>query len=696
MNLKGFKKLSEDGKTTIMLHPQGHEIKVVHSALSPEMRSRLKDLPLHKKAMGGAVKPIGQSDQPVVDYGSVPVKSSPNQDTPAASKPDPSAKLNNLRDPNYSDVVVPMADGGDTTPPKNIPSTTDENGKPMKSHAPWMNQPSEAAPSLPTADAPSGSWLYRMASAIPDSFFVPGGKQQMLQEHFGNPSAQAATPTSSGDAQAAEPAPADNTPDLFSSTKRAIQNTPAAQAPQESIPGFQDQLNKLVPNPAPPSAPPGASASSPQYPNNYQGQQQSSLDAQLQALDLQKQADLAKNQVNANASQQEAANELDYQNKAQTAQDIYNQNFQKYMGEFDKTYADISNGHIDPDEYINNMSTGKRIFTGIGLLLGGMGSGLTKGPNLAWESLQNNINRDIQGQEANLGAKENLLGFNLRETGNLEQAQSMTNLQMQAILGSKFRQNAANTQNQMLASNNLGVESAFKQKAAEISHQMALQDAMWGTPGAGKPSSDLDFQNRIQFLQNQPGEEGKKAAAFLQSHHMTGMPGITSNPVAPSDNEYMQNMVNIRKLLNQAQGVLSNTGALGAGWVAGHTPSFLGGGAGPEVQAQAKAISDGLALEIPKFLKFSGLRGEEANAVRGLVPDIAGTHFTGGDQAKLSLLNKMVDDHYNTFLRDKGYPTPSSSGTPNLQGNSLKLYNWAKQHPDDPRATQVLQKLGTK
>lgn len=50
-----FKKVSSDKKTSTLRHAQGHEIKVAHSALSPEMREKISNLPVYM-AEGGDVE----------------------------------------------------------------------------------------------------------------------------------------------------------------------------------------------------------------------------------------------------------------------------------------------------------------------------------------------------------------------------------------------------------------------------------------------------------------------------------------------------------------------------------------------------------------------------------------------------------------------------------------------------------------
>ena len=70
-DLSRFKKVSSDAKSTTMRHSNGHEVKIVHSALSPAMRAQVDSLPTAeapvKAARGGMVKKYanGTPDAPV-------------------------------------------------------------------------------------------------------------------------------------------------------------------------------------------------------------------------------------------------------------------------------------------------------------------------------------------------------------------------------------------------------------------------------------------------------------------------------------------------------------------------------------------------------------------------------------------------------------------------------------------------------
>jgi hypothetical protein len=60
---------------------------------------------------------------------------------------------------------------------------------------------------------------------------------------------------------------------------------------------------------------------------------------------------------------------------------------------------------IDPNRYFENRSTGERIMSGIGLILGGIGAGLTGRENVAFKVIDDAIERDIMAQRENLAAK---------------------------------------------------------------------------------------------------------------------------------------------------------------------------------------------------------------------------------------------------------------------------------------------------
>lgn len=75
---------------------------------------------------------------------------------------------------------------------------------------------------------------------------------------------------------------------------------------------------------------------------------------------------------------------------------------EKNLAESQKFLANATDkARIDPDRYMNNLTPGSKVMTSIGLALSGMGSGLTGQQNMAMNTLQTNIERDIKAQQTN-------------------------------------------------------------------------------------------------------------------------------------------------------------------------------------------------------------------------------------------------------------------------------------------------------
>lgn len=97
---------------------------------------------------------------------------------------------------------------------------------------------------------------------------------------------------------------------------------------------------------------------------------------------------------------------------------------------------------IDPNRYLGKMDTGGRVLTAIGLILGGMGAGLTGGPNQALQYLQTQIDRDIEAQRLGVEKKRSLYTANLQMLKDEDAAAEMTRAQMLEMAKLKLNQAA--------------------------------------------------------------------------------------------------------------------------------------------------------------------------------------------------------------------------------------------------------------
>jgi hypothetical protein len=140
----------------------------------------------------------------------------------------------------------------------------------------------------------------------------------------------------------------------------------------------------------------------------------------------------------------------------QTQQDDLNarkqllDNFQKNATEMRKHQMDVlndyANNHIDPKHYLQDMGTGQKIATAIGLLLGGFTGGFNKtGVNPAEQWLQEQQNRDIEAQKASMDQKKTLFGAYREMYNDDTLAEQATRASMNDFLNHEIQLQASKT-----------------------------------------------------------------------------------------------------------------------------------------------------------------------------------------------------------------------------------------------------------
>ncbi len=105
--------------------------------------------------------------------------------------------------------------------------------------------------------------------------------------------------------------------------------------------------------------------------------------------------------------------------------------------EYANAIDDAKNSRIDPNHFWSSRSTGQKVQTAIGMILSGIGSGLTGQPNTALEVLNRAIDRDIESQKANLGQKNNLVSMLYQKLGNVDHAEAMARMYLTADVAAK-------------------------------------------------------------------------------------------------------------------------------------------------------------------------------------------------------------------------------------------------------------------
>lgn len=136
--------------------------------------------------------------------------------------------------------------------------------------------------------------------------------------------------------------------------------------------------------------------------------------------------------------------------------------------------AAIMNQKIDPNRLWNSSSTGNKIAASIGLILGGIGAGLTHGPNAALDVMQKAIDRDVDSQKADLGKKQTLYSMNMDRYKNADQAYAATMLNYGNVAKALIDQTAARSGSQSAMSQAQLMGAQIDERLAPIQQKLAI------------------------------------------------------------------------------------------------------------------------------------------------------------------------------------------------------------------------------
>lgn len=633
-DLRNAKKVHGDKNTSTFHLKNGHMITVAHAALPALQRKQLERMPM---AEGG----IASKDSDIFNNASGAI----NRNIAGKDKPDESGEDEFTGDDRealargQSIQNGPAIDMGGGVSSKDIPSFADggdvspEDAAAYKEYAPDITPADVADLAAPLKDK-KGNTIANMDASSPAA---QRGREKdaAIVAQYPNVSSQ---------------------DDITGAADTGGGNIGTIQA------NAMDAANQ-------PASMPKASPNDPYGMNSYYQQQ-------MQALNQQQAGAMQENTVNANVGRYKAGLEQQYQNAVQAPMQKFQASMAQLNDEGNKIASEVASGAIDPKHYVNNMSTGSKIATGLGLLAGGIFSGKSGQENPAFQAVQQHIQNDINAQKTNLATKQNLLSYNLAKTGNLFAAEKLTEFQTNSIFESKFRSAADQAQNQMEQAKNMQVAGLFGQKKAELAHQISVNQALIG--GQPGQSDEQSFQNRMQFLRMNGNE---KMADEMEKKHIPGLPGQASVPVTPANNDEWRTLTNLQKSYNDAQDYMNNSSRLGVGWQNAN-------------RAKGQSIMDAMTLNMGELADLKRFTPEEKKLYQARVPDLVGTHFTGQDQAMLGQLNKELGDKTNTFKGSLGYPTAQPQAP--VQNSNNTALNWARANPKDPRASRILNKLGVK
>lgn len=230
-------------------------------------------------------------------------------------------------------------------------------------------------------------------------------------------------------------------------------------------------------------------------------------------------AEQAANAAEAQAKAQEGANEAKAYQEAQTAlsnlpkqQDIIAANKQK-SDDLLKAYAEKK---IDPSKYWDDHS---KVAAGIGLLLSAVGTGIGQGKvqNAGFQTLQGQINKEIERQKSDQSQAANLWKMNRQALDSDLAANLATQNQLMTGLKYKIGEAAAQSKGPIALANAQAANAKIDQTIGANNFKLALLN----------PTSDNpDPASRVQFLVPQERQQKVIDEINAAKNTVANAPGI--------------------------------------------------------------------------------------------------------------------------------------------------------------------------
>lgn len=466
MDFRGWKKICEDGKTCTLEHPKGHRLTVALKGLSALHRDQIKML---KMAVGGEVNSLdGKVDRYGSNYKETGVTRPPyGSEGKGSHRGIEIERARESGDPNHKKIATGNAKHG-----------ARENIDTLK------KMPNPKLKGL----AHGGVAHYD--DGTPDGTV---GDDKDSQSTGTNITINAAPSQGAPPAAQQEPAPMVNP---MSNMARAPIQVPQPQIPQMApvvSPGGQTNPAAVMKN---------ATQTIPQG--------QAAIDSSLAQGENQNIQQL--NQGNAAAEQQRV--------------DMYN-DMQKRRAQLDEY---VKNNPINENHLMENMGTGSKVATAMGLFFGGLGAPFG-GHNYAMDYLNKQIDRDIEAQKSRMDQQKTIYGAYHQLYGDGLQALGAAKASMLDYYNNRQKQMAASigTPVALQRSNVLGnqmateAEKAVRDSAVPIgslpgTNSKALMPQQNGPMGGAKSPMGMNPPSQISSGKGAAANGKNNTDAWYENH----------------------------------------------------------------------------------------------------------------------------------------------------------------------------------
>jgi len=315
----------------------------------------------------------------------------------------------------------------------------------------------------------------------------------------------------------------------------------------------------------------------------------------------------------------------------------------------DEMFSKYASGQVDPNRYWSNMSTGGKISSAIGMMIGGIGAGLSHAPNLAAGVIENAINRDIDAQKMDLAKQANALSHYLAQTGDIRIAQQLAKADARDVVAAQLSAIALRSGGQAAQAATEQQVGAMRQKSAldrmtvgEM--QFRQQQERAAVASAEATQRMLMTGGLTQEALNQPGMEKLRERSVVLP---TGKVAL-----APSDAEAAKFRETVAAV-EQGKTLLREYGALLAKHPHGILDAPLIGDKADF--ARADTLKSQLVQMLAKATSAGALGDRERESFEKQVGDITKwTSGPDGGKARISQLAAQLDAAILAGMKARG------------------------------------------
>lgn len=280
---------------------------------------------------------------------------------------------------------------------------------------------------------------------------------------------------------------------------------------------------------------------------------------------------------------------------------------------------------IDPERYYKSLDTGAKISQGIALILGGIGAGLTGGPNVALDMINKKINADIEAQKEDKSAAMNLWKMNKEALGDEMSANLATQNQLYTGLKFKMAQIASKADSQVAM-------ARASQSIAQIDQAIAKNNQILALTQSSDGGSEAQFAQKLTGLKMLSPEMAKdKEEKYI--------PGVGIASIKPTDKD--------RELLSKSEEAIKAVTELEA--LATKGPTFKG--SATSAYNQSKVTSTMLKLKDVQGLGV--LAGPDMELLDAQVANPGGL-YTPAVMAALQATKESLTNTKQTFIDKLG------------------------------------------